>query len=108
MWEDSLKAPTKRQRTTWEKKLANEIGYYDFIQFFFAVGIHQATVNICLELRSCSCFHSISHTLVSLSLGWVYIRCCLGFGLLNAEYSGIIFKPFRYRLFSWVYILWDK
>ena len=35
MWEDSLKAPTKRQRTTWEKKLANEIGYYDFIQFLF-------------------------------------------------------------------------
>lgn len=35
MWEDSLKAPTKRQKTTWKKKLSKEIGYYNFIQFLF-------------------------------------------------------------------------
>lgn len=35
MWEDSLKAPSKRQKTTWKKKLSIEIGYYNFVQFLF-------------------------------------------------------------------------
>jgi 4-alpha-glucanotransferase len=36
MWDDSLKKPTARQKTTWKKKLANGIGYYNFLQFLFA------------------------------------------------------------------------
>ncbi len=35
MWEDSLKAPTKRQRSIWIKKLEREMDYYNFIQFLF-------------------------------------------------------------------------
>ena len=35
MWEDSLKKPTKRQRTAWIKKLSKEMGCYMFTQFLF-------------------------------------------------------------------------
>lgn len=35
MWEDSLKKPTARQKTAWKKKLADGIGYYNFLQFLF-------------------------------------------------------------------------
>ena len=35
MWKDNLKNPTAAQRAKWEKKLAKEIGYYEFLQFFF-------------------------------------------------------------------------
>lgn len=35
MWEDSLKNPTKRQKTLWIKSLTEEMGYYKFIQFLF-------------------------------------------------------------------------
>lgn len=35
MWEDSLKNPTKRQRTSWIKKLSKEMEYYKFIQYLF-------------------------------------------------------------------------
>jgi 4-alpha-glucanotransferase len=31
MWNDSLKKPTKRNKTTWKKKLEKEMGYYKFI-----------------------------------------------------------------------------
>lgn len=35
MWEDDLKNPTAAQRKKWEEKLEKEIGYYEFLQFFF-------------------------------------------------------------------------
>ena len=35
MWDDSLKKPTARQKTAWKKKLADGIGYYNFLQFLF-------------------------------------------------------------------------
>lgn len=35
MWEDNLKNPTKRQKTTWINKFKKEMGYYKFIQFLF-------------------------------------------------------------------------
>lgn len=35
MWEDSLKNPNKRQKISWENKLSEEMGYYNFIQFLF-------------------------------------------------------------------------
>jgi 4-alpha-glucanotransferase len=35
MWNDSLKKPTKRNKTTWKKKLEKEMGYYKFIQYIF-------------------------------------------------------------------------
>lgn len=35
LWEDSLKHPTAKQKTSWTKKLEKEVGYYKFIQFLF-------------------------------------------------------------------------
>lgn len=37
MWEGSIKKPTKKNKETWSKKLANEMGYYKFIQYLFSV-----------------------------------------------------------------------
>lgn len=34
-WNDSLKKPTAKQKTEWKTKLADAIGYYEFIQFLF-------------------------------------------------------------------------
>ncbi len=37
MWEPSLKKPTKRQRTSWINKLADQIEYHMFVQFLFSI-----------------------------------------------------------------------
>lgn len=37
MWEDDLKNPTKKARKEWIEKLADSIGFYEFVQFLFHI-----------------------------------------------------------------------